>query len=213
MNKCSRLLSWSRLALGVAYCQTKTTNPDKVEQPIDKGLKQIAELTQKKYMLQHTCTLSVDSSCQIITIALAALNNASQKYKDELIKSMELIKHNYWYDDKSENDFMKSQYDIANAKLFYLDSISVMDRALQLGRSNALMSYTVEANTVLNSMSEKLNFAEKEFQSCTEEIRKLEEKYTGLLTKTTYVMTEEDIIQSLFMATIVVLSYFFWSIS
>jgi len=37
-----------------------------------------------------------------------------------------------------------------------------MDRALQLGKSNALMSYTVEANTVLNSMSEKLNFAEKE---------------------------------------------------
>ncbi|KAE9532099.1 hypothetical protein AGLY_010301, partial [Aphis glycines] len=196
MNKCSRLLSWCRLALGVAYCQTKATNPDKVEQPIDKGLKQIAEeLTQKKYLFQHTCTLSVDSSCQIITIALAALNNASQKYKDELIKSMELIKYNYWYDEKSENDFMKSQYDIANAKLFYLDSISVMDRALQLGRSNALMSYTVEANTVLNSMSEKLNFAEKEFQSCTEEIRKLEEKFTGLLTKTTYVMTEEDIIQ------------------
>jgi len=37
-----------------------------------------------------------------------------------------------------------------------------MDRALQLGRSNALMSYTVEANSVLNSMSEKLNLAEKE---------------------------------------------------
>jgi len=37
-----------------------------------------------------------------------------------------------------------------------------MKCALQLGRSNALMAYTVEANTVLNSMSEKLYSAEKE---------------------------------------------------
>jgi len=39
---------------------------------------------------------------------------------------MKLIKHNYWYDEKSENDFRKSQYDIANAKLFYLVSIFVI---------------------------------------------------------------------------------------
>jgi len=42
------------------------------------------------------------------------------------------------------------------------DSISAMDCALQLGKSNALMSYTVAASTVFNSMSEKLYSAEKE---------------------------------------------------
>jgi len=37
-----------------------------------------------------------------------------------------------------------------------------MDCALQLGKSNALMSYTVAASTVFNSMSEKLYSAERE---------------------------------------------------
>jgi len=39
---------------------------------------------------------------------------------------MKLTRHNYWFDDKSENDFMKSQYDIANAKSFYLVSIFII---------------------------------------------------------------------------------------
>jgi len=50
-----------------------------------------------------------------------------------------------------------------NTILYYFkDSISAMDCALQLGKSNALMSYTVAANTVFNSMSEKLYSAERE---------------------------------------------------
>jgi len=69
------------LAIGVAYCQTKTTNPDKVEQPIVIELNQIAEQLTHKHLLQQTCTISVNSSCQMITIALVALNDASQKYK------------------------------------------------------------------------------------------------------------------------------------
>ncbi|XP_025202598.1 uncharacterized protein LOC112599754 [Melanaphis sacchari] len=190
MNKCSRLLGWRRLAIGVAYCQTKASNPDKVEQPIVIELNQIAEELTHKYLLQQTCTISVNSSCQMITIALVALNEASQKYKNELIKSMDLMEHNDLFDDKSEDDFMESRYDITNAKSFYLDSVSAMDCALQLGRSNTLMSYTVEANTVLNSMSEKLYSAEREFQSCIEEIRKLEEKFTKLLAD--YVKTSKN---------------------
>jgi len=97
---------------------------------------------------------------------------------------MNLLEPNDLFDEKSENDFIESRYDITNAKSFYLvsilvifihfyhliqtiyynlkDSISAMDCALQLGRSNALMSHTVEANTVLNSMSEKLYSAERE---------------------------------------------------
>jgi len=75
------LLSWRRLAIGVAYCQTKTTNLDKVEQPIVIELNQIAEQLTHKHLLQQTCTISVNSSCQMITIALVALNDASQKYK------------------------------------------------------------------------------------------------------------------------------------
>ncbi|KAF0768233.1 Uncharacterized protein FWK35_00002293 [Aphis craccivora] len=181
MNKCSRLLSWRRLAIGVVYCQTKATNPDKVEQPIVIELNQITEQLTHKYLLQQTCTISVNSSCQMITIAQVALVDASQKYKDVLIKSMDLLEPNDLFDNKLEDDFMESRYDIANAKSFYLDSISAMKCALQLGRSNALMAYTVEANTVLNSMSEKLYSAEKEFQSCIEEIRKLEDKFTKLL--------------------------------
>lgn len=42
-----------------------------------------------------------------------------------------------------------------------------MDCALQLGKSNALMSYTVAAGTVFNSMSEKLYSAEREVGNCT----------------------------------------------
>lgn len=99
---------------------------------------------------------------------------------------MELLEPNDLFNDKLENDIMESRYDIANAKSFYLvstfwnvpaflwfytiptfylnlkDSISAMDCALQLGKSSALMSYTVEANTVFNSMSEKLYSAERE---------------------------------------------------
>jgi len=98
---------------------------------------------------------------------------------------MDLLEPNDLFDDKLENDVMESRYDIANAKSFYLvstflkflyiftilcntiylnlkDSISAMDCALQLGKSNALMSYTVAANTVFNSMSEKLYSAERE---------------------------------------------------
>ncbi|XP_026822034.1 uncharacterized protein LOC113560387 isoform X2 [Rhopalosiphum maidis] len=128
----------------------------------------------------------------MITIALVALNDASKKYKDELIKGMDLLEPNGLFDEKSENDFMESRYDITNAKSFYLDSISAMDCALQLGRSNALMSHTVEANTVLNSMSEKLYSAEREFQSCVEEIRKLEEKFTRLLADSVKTSKNED---------------------
>ncbi|XP_026822033.1 uncharacterized protein LOC113560387 isoform X1 [Rhopalosiphum maidis] len=192
MNKCSRLLGWRRLAVGIAYCQTKATNPDEVEQPIVIELNQIAEKLTHKYLLQQTCTISVNSSCQMITIALVALNDASKKYKDELIKGMDLLEPNGLFDEKSENDFMESRYDITNAKSFYLDSISAMDCALQLGRSNALMSHTVEANTVLNSMSEKLYSAEREFQSCVEEIRKLEEKFTRLLADSVKTSKNED---------------------
>ncbi|XP_060837863.1 uncharacterized protein LOC132919930 [Rhopalosiphum padi] len=192
MNKFSRLLGWRRLAVGIAYCQTKVINPDEVEQPIVIELNQIAEKLTHKYLLQQTCTISVNSSCQMITIALVALNDASKKYKDELIKGMNLLEPNDLFDEKSENDFMESRYDITNAKSFYLDSISAMDCALQLGRSNALMSHTVEANTVLNSMSEKLYSAEREFQSCVEEIRKLEEKFTRLLADSVKASKNED---------------------
>uniref|UniRef100_A0A2S2P432 Diablo homolog, mitochondrial n=1 Tax=Schizaphis graminum TaxID=13262 RepID=A0A2S2P432_SCHGA len=192
MNKCSRLLGWRHLAVGIAYCQTKATNPDEVEQPIVIELNQIAEKLTHKYLLQQTCTISVNSSCQMITIALVALNDASKKYKDELIKGMDLLEPNDLFDEKSENDFMESRYDITNAKSFYLDSISSMDCALQLGRSNALMSHTVEANTVLNIMSEKLYSAEREFQSCVEEIRKLEEKFTKLLADSVKTSKNED---------------------
>jgi len=75
------LLSWRRLAIGVVYCQTKTTNLDNVEQPIVIELNQIAEKLTHKHLLQKTCTISVNCSCQMITIALVALNDASQKYK------------------------------------------------------------------------------------------------------------------------------------
>jgi len=99
-----------------------------------------------------------------------------------------------------------------------------MDCALQLGRSNALMSYTVAADTVFNSMSEKLYSAEREvgtyiilfilyfvhlkiteyiiiylhiclncqFQSCTEEIRKLEDKFTKLLAESVNISKHEE---------------------
>ncbi|XP_015373883.1 PREDICTED: uncharacterized protein LOC107168856, partial [Diuraphis noxia] len=72
------------------------------------------------------------------------------------------------------------------------DSISAMDCALQLGKSNALMSYTVAASTVFNSMSEKLYSAEREFQSCTEEIRKLEDRLTKLLADSMDVSKHEE---------------------
>ncbi|XP_016661682.1 uncharacterized protein LOC100167062 isoform X1 [Acyrthosiphon pisum] len=196
MNKCSRLLGWRRLALGVAYCQTKTTNPDKVkqprEQPIVIELNQIAEQLTHKHLLQQTCTISVNCSCQMITIALVALNDASKKYKDSLMRCMDLLEPNDLFNDKLENDVLESRYDIANAKSFYLDSISAMDCALQLGRSNALMSYTVAADTVFNSMSEKLYSAEREFQSCTEEIRKLEDKLTKLLADSVNISKHEE---------------------
>ncbi|CAI6349702.1 unnamed protein product [Macrosiphum euphorbiae] len=192
MNKCSRLLSWRRLAIGVAYCQTKTTNPDKVEQPIVIELNQIAEQLTHKHLLQQTCTISVNCSCQMITIALVAFNDASQKYKDTLIRCMDLLEPNDLFNEKLENDVLESRYDIANAKSFYLDSISAMDCALQLGRSNALMSYTVAADTVFNSMSEKLYSAEREFQSCTEEIRKLEDKFTKLLAESVNISKHEE---------------------
>lgn len=42
------------------------------------------------------------------------------------------------------------------------DSISAMDSALQLGQSSAKISFSVEANTVFNTMSERLYSAEKE---------------------------------------------------
>ncbi|XP_060857071.1 uncharacterized protein LOC132934745 [Metopolophium dirhodum] len=108
----------------------------------------------------------------MITIALVALNGASQKYKDTLIWCMDLLEPNDLFNDELENDVLESRYDIVNEKSFYLDFISTMDCALQLGRSNALMFYTVAADTVSNSVSKKLYSAEREFQSCTEEIRK-----------------------------------------
>lgn len=52
-----------------------------VQQPIAVELKQIPEQFTHKYLLQQTCTLSVNVSCQMITIALVALSDASQKYK------------------------------------------------------------------------------------------------------------------------------------
>lgn len=52
-----------------------------VEQPVVVDLKQIAEQMTHKYLLQQTCTVSINSSSQMITIALVALADASQKYK------------------------------------------------------------------------------------------------------------------------------------
>lgn len=47
---------------------------------------------------------------------------------------------------------------------YFKDSISVMDSALQLGQSTIQMSFTVAANTVFNSMSERIYSAEREVQ-------------------------------------------------
>lgn len=74
-------MSWRCLGIGVAYCQTKTTEPDKVVQPIVIELNEIAEQLTHKHLLQQTCTVSVNCSCQMITIALVVLTEASQKYK------------------------------------------------------------------------------------------------------------------------------------
>jgi len=46
--------------------------------------------------------------------------------RDVLIKSMDLLEPNDLFDDKLEDDFMESRYDIANAKSFYLVSIFII---------------------------------------------------------------------------------------
>lgn len=74
------------MAASIAYCQTTTIEPiNTVEQVAVVELNQVAEQLTHKYLLQQTCTMSVNSSCQMITIALVALIEASQKYKYVII--------------------------------------------------------------------------------------------------------------------------------
>lgn len=70
-----------QLALAIAYCQTTSGHDNNLKQPIAVELNQLAEQMTHKHLLQTTCTMSVNSSCQMITIALVALTDASQKYK------------------------------------------------------------------------------------------------------------------------------------
>lgn len=76
----------------IAFCQTTTEEPpssNSVEEPVVIELKQMPEQLTHKYLLQQTCSLSVNSSCQMIALALVALTEASLKYKcvpiDELL--------------------------------------------------------------------------------------------------------------------------------
>lgn len=81
-NRLVKSIRWPRVAVFIAYCQTPTADhSDKIERPVVVQLNQLAEQLTHKYLLQATCTLSVNSSCQMITIALVALCEASQKYK------------------------------------------------------------------------------------------------------------------------------------
>lgn len=71
------------MAVAIAYCQTTANDePDNnVQQPIVVELKQVPEQFTHKFLLKQTCTSSVNSSCQMITIALVALSDAAQQYK------------------------------------------------------------------------------------------------------------------------------------
>jgi hypothetical protein len=92
-NKFIRLVGWHRLAVAIVYCRTTAGNESDniVQQPIVVELKQTPEQFTHKFLLQQTCTLSVNVSCQMITIALVALSDASQKYKYEIIISFTYI--------------------------------------------------------------------------------------------------------------------------
>ncbi|VVC25211.1 Hypothetical protein CINCED_3A020073 [Cinara cedri] len=180
-----KMMRWHRLAVALAYCQTTTEKSEnKIESPVVVELKQVPEQMTHKYLLQQTCALSVNSSCQMITLALVLLSDASQKYKNELMKVIDILASDEYPENELDNVLMESRYHIKDAKTFYLDAISTVDTALQLGQSTGQMSYTLAANTVHNTVSERLYSAEKEFQSCIEDIRKIEDQFTKLLANT-----------------------------
>ncbi|XP_050422091.1 uncharacterized protein LOC126834312 [Adelges cooleyi] len=177
MNRMSKLIKWRHIAAAMAYCQTTSiADSDYVVKEAEVvNLKQPVENFTHKYLLQQTCSLSVNAACQMITFATVALEEASKQYKDVLYEFIDLLENNEYSAEELEKVSMESRYDIAEAKTFYLDSLSAIDSALQLGRSSLQMSFSVEANAVFNIMSDRLYTAEQELKSIMQEIRKVED--------------------------------------